>query len=105
MIKIMNEIKPKLTLFRPTTYRIKVRVNLDERSFEWGGDVNVTVESKVSLTNGIDVSFCVLGVALIINQPIQIYTVIQLDKSQIQGCVGLILFITITYGWLFLGFV
>jgi uncharacterized membrane protein (Fun14 family) len=60
---------------------------------------------KMSLTNGIDVSFCVLGVALIIFQPIQKYTVISLDKSQIRECVVLILSITITYGWLFLGFV
>lgn len=44
IIKIMNEIKPKHTLFRPTTYRIKVPVHLDESSFEWGGDVKVTVK-------------------------------------------------------------
>ena len=47
MIKIMNEIKPKLTLFRPTTYQIKVPGQLNESWADWAGGMMVTVASDV----------------------------------------------------------
>ncbi len=41
----MNEVRQKLTQYRPTTYQIKVPGHLDERWTEWNG--KMAVENSV----------------------------------------------------------
>jgi len=41
---IMNEIRQKLTLDRPSTYQIKVPGDLDQTKFDWYGVVTSIVE-------------------------------------------------------------
>jgi hypothetical protein len=43
--QLMKETKRKLTLDRPTTYRIKVPGELDERWSDWAGGLTIMVES------------------------------------------------------------
>ena len=45
MRKLMNEIKQKLTLDRPTIYQIKVPGELDKSWLEWAESMTITVES------------------------------------------------------------
>ena len=40
----MNVNKPKLTLYEPATYQIKVPGVLDEKWSEWNGGMTITVE-------------------------------------------------------------
>jgi len=46
---MMKNKKPKLTLYRPTTYQIKVPGVLDEMWVDWAGEMMVTVDTD---TNG-----------------------------------------------------
>jgi len=41
-----NNDKQKLTLDRPATYQIKVPGELDERWWEWDGELTIVVESE-----------------------------------------------------------
>ena len=40
----MNVNKPKLTLYKPATYQIKVPGVLDEKWSDWNGGMTITVE-------------------------------------------------------------
>lgn len=42
---MMKKDKQKLTLDRPTTYRIKVPGQLDEKWSDWTGRMTITIES------------------------------------------------------------
>jgi hypothetical protein len=42
----MHEVKQKLTLDQPATYRIKVPGHLDERWSDWAGGMTITVEGE-----------------------------------------------------------
>lgn len=41
----MRKPKPKLTLYRPATYQIKVPGVLDERWSDWDREMNIHIES------------------------------------------------------------
>ena len=40
----MNVNKPKLTLYKPATYQMKVPGALDEKWSDWNGGMTITVE-------------------------------------------------------------
>lgn len=46
----MGEKKPKLTLYQPTTYQIKVPGSLDPSWQVWDEQITIMVESKVDGT-------------------------------------------------------
>lgn len=41
----MKEIKPKLTLYGPATYQIKVPGHLDESWSDWANDMEIVAET------------------------------------------------------------
>ena len=42
----MNELRPKLTLYSPATYQIKIPGQLDESWVEWAENLEITIETN-----------------------------------------------------------